>query len=117
MWQRSLLTSALVFSAFILLTQFHQVTYAQSPEGTVELSGTVTNGTAGEDPPVNLQVTLQFQAESGEVIERVTLTEVGGAFNFVNLPPQGNLGYVVYTTYQRLHRVVPAGRYPGADLC
>ncbi len=96
---RPLLTTVLVLSAFILLTQLHQPAYAQSPDGTVELSGTVTNGTAGEDAPVNLQVTLQFQAESGEVIERVTLTEAGGAFNFVNLPPQGNLGYLVSATY------------------
>jgi hypothetical protein len=93
---RPLLTATLVLSVFIALTQLHQPAYAQSPN---ELSGTVTNGTAGEGAPVNLQVTLQFQAESDEVIERVTLTEAGGAFNFVNLPPQGNLGYVVSATY------------------
>ena len=102
MWCRALLTIVLAFSAFILLTQLHQTTYAQSPERTVALSGTVTNGTAGEDTPVNLQVSLQFQAESGEVIERVTLTDAGGSFRFVNLPPQGNLGYVVSTTYLKV---------------
>ena len=99
MWGRVLSLTALALSSIILLTQLSQTAYAQSTDGTIELSGTVTNGTAGEDAPANLQVTLQFQSDTGEVIERVTLTEAGGAFTFVNLPPQGNLGYVVSTTY------------------
>ena len=88
MWCRALLTIVLAFSAFILLTQLHQTAYAQSPERTVALSGTVTNGTAGENTPVNLQVSLQFQAESGEVIERVTLTDAGGEASAAATSPQ-----------------------------
>ena len=93
---RAFITATLALTAIMLFSQSHQNAYAQS---SIEFSGMVINGTAGEDAPTDLQVTLQFQSDTSEVIERVTLTVDGGAFRFVNLPPQGNLGYVLSTTY------------------
>ena len=96
MHRRVLFIATLALTAIVLFSQFNHTAFAQSP---IEFSGTVTNGTAGVDALANLQVTLRFQSDTGEVIERVTLTVDGGAFRFVNLPPQGNLGYVLSTTY------------------
>ncbi len=92
-------TLTLALAAITLLTQPLYTAHAQSPDTPNDFSGTVTNGTAGAEAPANLQVTLRFQADTGEVIERVTLTLADGTFRFVNLPPQGNPGYVVSATY------------------
>jgi hypothetical protein len=92
-------TLTLALAAVTLLTQPQYTAYAQSPDTANELAGKVINGTAEAEAPANLQVTLRFQADTGEVIERVTLTLADGTFRFVNLPPQGNPGYVVSATY------------------
>ena len=89
----------IVLTTMMLSTQFHHTAYAQSPDAQIELSGRVINGTSGAEASADLQVTLRFQSDTGEVIERVTVTLDDGAFRFLNLPPQGNPGYVVSATY------------------
>ena len=87
---------ALGLTTTLFLDQFQHISYAQSP---ATLSGKVVNGTAGVGAIADLQVTLRFQSNTGDVIERVTATLDGGVFHFSNLPPQGNPGYVLSTTY------------------
>ena len=96
MRRRVLFIVTLALMVIMLFSQSYQTAYAQS---SFEFSGTALNGTAGANVPGDLQVKLQFQSDAGEVIERVTLTLDDGTFHFMNLPPQGNPGYMVSTTY------------------
>lgn len=98
MGRRGMLMAVLILglSATLVPGQFPDVSYAQSP---ITFSGMVVNGTAGVSAPADLPVKLRFQSNSGDVVERVTSTVDGGAFRFSNLPPQGNPGYVLSTTY------------------
>lgn len=98
MGRRGLFMAMLAFglATTLFLDQFQHISYAQSP---VTLSGMVVNGTAGVGALADLQVTLRFQSNTGDVIERVTSTLDGGVFHFLNLPRQGNPGYVLSTTY------------------
>ena len=98
MGRRGILMAMLLLglATTLVLDQFQHISYAQSP---VTLSGMVVNGTEGVSAIDDLQVTLRFQSNTGDVVERVTSTVDGGAFRFSNLPPQGNPGYVLSTTY------------------
>ena len=98
MGRRGILMAMLILglATILVLDQLQHISYAQSP---ATLSGMVVNGTAGVSVIDDLQVTLRFQSSTGDVVERVTSTVDGGAFRFSNLPPQGNPGYVLSTTY------------------
>ena len=98
MGRRGLIMRMLILglATTVFLGQAQNISYAQSP---VTLSGRVVNGTAEVGALTDLQVTLSFQSNTGDVIERVTSTLDGGVFHFLNLPPQGNPGYVLSTTY------------------
>ena len=74
-------------------------------EGTLTITGTVNNGTAGGEVPTNLEITLHGYDTSGqsEIIEAFSLTtntDAEGKFTFHDVPNASHRIFVTTTEYQ-----------------
>ncbi|MDE2840602.1 MAG: hypothetical protein OXM03_08240, partial [Chloroflexota bacterium] len=75
------------------------------------ITGTVVNGTEGGSVPADVAVTLYFLRDGNIVEQRTQVTDAAGAYRFVEVPTDAELGFVVVAAYVEVPYNTPELRF------